>query len=253
MFQDIYVTICFLVFLSALVFILIFQQVSTFKEPVLNLLGTASGIFLSIATAALAVATIILAMNSKAQIEESRLEFETNQRPWVYADVGPPAGPLSFDQNGATLTLNVGLHNSGNTPAISVFPQGALIFDEPENSFLPSARANTQRRRCTALIGTSSGTEIALFPKENWSQGKWGAYAKREEIERMKGRQQATFEKNLPHLLFCIDYQFTYTKDHHITATLFELTSETPITSYSTNPGDPPIPVKATLIGTYAN
>src|SRR5690348_11949918 len=123
---------------------------------------------------------------SKCNLDETRSEFETNQRPWVYAEVGPPAGPLSFDQNGPNLNLNVEFYNSGNTPAVSVFPNGILIFDEPDESFLPSARAKTQRRRCTAIRGTSKGTELALFPREHLFQGTWGPYAKREEIERMR-------------------------------------------------------------------
>jgi hypothetical protein len=94
------------------------------------------------------VFTGILLWMSRCSLDETRTEFETNQRPWVYADVGAvPAGPLSFDKNGAQLQLKVQFHNSGNTPAVSVFPSGILIFDESEESFLPSAWANTQRRR----------------------------------------------------------------------------------------------------------
>jgi hypothetical protein len=251
MLEYIYIPICLLAFLLGIIFIVIFQQLTTIKANTLNILSTASGIFLSVVTATLAGATIILAMSSKAQIEEARLEFETNQRPWVYADVGPPAGPLSFDQNGPQLKLKVEFYNSGNTPAISVFPNSILIFDEPEESFLPSARADTQRRRCTAIRGTSQGTEFTLFPKVHLFGDTFGAYAKRDEIEKKQGKQ-AAFTK-LPHLIFCMDYQFTYTEGHHLTAQLFSLTSETPITAFSINAGDQPIPVKATLEGTYAN
>jgi hypothetical protein len=174
MLEDMYVPLCLLVFLSGIIFIVIVQQLATNKEHTLTILGVSSGILLSVATAELAGATVILAISSKTQIEEARSEFETNQRPWVYAGVGPPAGPLSFDQNGPNLNLNVEFYNSGNTPAVSVFPNGILIFDEPEESFLPSARANTQRRRCNAIRGTSKGTELALFPKEHLFQGTWG-------------------------------------------------------------------------------
>ena len=43
---------------------------------------------LAFATVLLAIATIILALNSSRQLTESRVEFETTQRPWVYADGG---------------------------------------------------------------------------------------------------------------------------------------------------------------------
>jgi hypothetical protein len=64
--------------------------------------------------------------------------------------------------------------------------------------------------------------------------------------------QQAVFE-NLPHLIFCMDYQSTFFKTHHLTAQLFSTTSEMPITYFSVNAGDPPIPVMLTLEGTYAD
>jgi hypothetical protein len=252
MLEDIYVPLCLLAFLSGIIVILIIQQLARGKSRLLNILGVLSGIVLASATFVLAIATIILAANSKAQIGEARAEFETNQRPWVYPDLGPPAGPLSFDQNGAKLTLNnVGFHNTGQTPATSVFPIGILVFDEPEASFLPPARANTQRRRCTAISGTSQGTELAIFPRENLTDATWGFNAKREEIERVKANQQAALEK-LPYGILCVDYQFTYTKGHHLTAKLFSLTSDAS-RPYSMNAGDPPIPVKWTLEGTYAD
>ena len=225
MLEDIYVPIFLFAFLAGILFIVIVQLLATSRAKILDMkildiLSTSSGILLTLATFGLAGATIILAINSKAQIDEARAEFETNQRPWVYADVGPPSGPLSFDQNGPTLELNVGFHNSGNMPAISIFPIGILIFDEPEDSFSPSALANTQRRRCTAIIGTSKGTGLALFPREHLSNGTWGFSAKRGEIERTKGEQKSTFEK-LPYAMLCIDYQLTYTKVHHLTANVF--------------------------------
>jgi hypothetical protein len=101
MLEDMYVPICLLAFLSAIIFIVIIRQLTTSKSHTLNILSMASGI------TALAGAPIILALNSKTQIEEARSEFETNRRPWVYADVGPPAGPLSFDQNGPLLQLHI--------------------------------------------------------------------------------------------------------------------------------------------------
>jgi hypothetical protein len=252
MLESLHVPICLVAFLSGILLIVIVQQLATNRGRILETLGTASSILLSLGTIVLAGATIILAVSSRAQIDEARLEFETNQRPWVFPElIRATSGLLSFDQNGAKLSLNVRFSNTGNTPAVSVFPNGILIFDEPEGAFSASARANTQKRRCTAIKGTSQGTELALFPREEPPTGSFGFYAKRAEIEKAKEKQQGKLEK-LPHGIICVEYQFTYTKGHHLTANLFSLTSDA-LAPYSANDGDPPIPVTIILEGTYAD
>jgi len=94
-------------------------------------------------------------------------------------------------------------------------------------------------------------SRVTLFPKTHW-EGTWGAYVKREVIEKTRNLQQGAFQI-LPYLIFCMDYRFTYTASNHLTAELFSLTIDTPITPFSMNAGDPPIPVKLLLEGTYAD
>jgi hypothetical protein len=147
----------------------------------------------------------------------------------------------------------VQIPNSGNTPATNLSLNGIIIVDEPEQSFLPATRSDTFRRRCTALRAsreTNPQTQLSIFPKSH-IEGGWGAYAKREEIENAKNLQRGTIQTML-HVMFCVDYQFTYTKDRHLTAQLFSLTSDTS-PPFSMNEGDPPIMVKLTLEGTYAD
>lgn len=69
-----------------------------------------------------------------------------------------------------------------------LFLNGIIIVDEPEQSFIPAARANTLRRRCTALRAsreTNPQTQLAIFPKSH-IEGGWGAYVRRDEIEKTK-------------------------------------------------------------------
>jgi hypothetical protein len=253
MLEDIYVPICLLAFRSGIIFIVIVQQLTTNMAHTLNVISAVSTVFLSVSTMILAVATIILAINSKAQIEESHAEFETNQRPWLNSNETVADGPLSFNRNGATLQLKVQITNSGNTPATNLFLNGIIIVDEPEQSFLPANRFNTLRRRCTVLRAsreTNPQTQLSIFPKSH-IEGGWGAYAQREDIEKAKNSLQGAIQM-MPHVMFCIDYQFTYIQDRHLTAQLFSLTSDTS-PPFSMNEGDPPITVKLTLEGTYAD
>ena len=180
-------------------------------------------------------------------------DFALAQRPWLNANETVADGPLSFDQEGAKLPLKVQIPNSGNTPAIYLFLNGIIIVDEPEQSFIPAARANTLRRRCTALRAsreTNPQTQLAIFPKSH-IEGGWGAYVRRDEIEKTKGLQHGAIQ-TMPHLIFCIDYQFTYTQERHLTAQLFSMTSDAS-PPFSMNEGDPPITVKLMLEGTYAD
>ena len=107
MLEDIYVPLCLLAFVCALIFIGIVQQLTVNSAHTLNIISAVSTAFLSVVTAALAGATIILAINSKAQIEELRAEFETNQRPWLNANNTTADRPLSFNKRGAELQLKV--------------------------------------------------------------------------------------------------------------------------------------------------
>ncbi len=198
--------------------------------------------------------TGILLLMNKCSLDETRTEFEINQRPWVYADETAAAGPLTFDANGRIFRLKVQFHNSGNTPATFVYINGLLIIDEPSESFSPFARRKTQQRRCAAVRdsqSTNPQTQLTLFPKTHWDVSSWGAYVKREDIE--KARRQQGMLRTLPYLIFCMDYRFTYTNDPHLTTELFSLTSDTPVSLFSMNAGDPSIPVKLLLEGTYAD
>ncbi len=196
---------------------------------------------------------ILLWMN-KCSLDETRTEFEINQRPWVASNSTSAAGPILFDTNGAHLQLKYFIPNSGNTPATNVFLSAIFVIDEPDQSFVTAARTNTLRRGCTAaraLRETSPQTIVSIFPKSH-IEGDWGAYIKRDEIEKMKNLQHGMI-KTLPHLIFCIDYEFTFTKKGpHLTAQLFSTTSDTP-PPFSMNEADPPITVKLTLETTYAD
>jgi hypothetical protein len=142
------------------------------------------------ATVVLAVATIILAIMTKCSIEEARSEFETTQRPWLNSNETFADSPLSFNKQGANVQLKVQIPNSGNTPAVSLFINGVIIVDEPEQSFAPATRADTLRRRCTALRPsrkTNPQTQMSIFPKSH-IEGHWGAYESRQEIEKAKKR-----------------------------------------------------------------
>jgi hypothetical protein len=209
-------------------------------------------VVLSAATFGLALATTILAINSNRQIEEARMEFETNERPWLYSHITVD-GPLSFNKDGGKLPITIEVHNAGKTPGTDVFLDGLIIVDEPEQSFVPSAAANTALRHCVASRGsqgTSPQTRLSFFPKE-YAKGPFSGYIKRDEIDKTKRLQQGMIRNPLG-LVFCVDYKFTYTKDRHLTAELATLESDAP-PPFAMNENDPAIVVKATFVGTYAD
>jgi hypothetical protein len=128
-----------------------------------------------------------------------------------------------------------------------------MIMDEPDQSFERAARTNTLRRRCIAARAfrdTSPQTIVAVFPKSH-IEGDWAAHTKREEIEKTKSLQHGAI-RNMPHLIFCIDYQLTFSKGPHLTAQLFSMTTDKPA-PFSMYEDDPPITVKLTLEAIYAD
>ena len=69
------------------------------------------------------MATALLALFAFVQSSITRKELELSQRPWVSLENFSIASPLTFDRNGARVTIGWEVKNTGHSPAIRGFSQ----------------------------------------------------------------------------------------------------------------------------------
>lgn len=96
---------------------------------------------------------------AKSAADTAASQLELTQRPWVFVKDAKVASPLTFDKDGAHVTFEITIHNSGLTPAVN-----ALIL--PKLYPLPlieSARPPVERL-CDATSYASSTTGLLIFP-----------------------------------------------------------------------------------------
>lgn len=86
-------------------------------------------------------------------------QMELTQRPWVFVKEARVVSPLIFDNNGAEVTVEITVHNSGLSPAsnVSVIPKlYPLHAVEPSESPIEGL--------CNATSYTSSNAGLLVFP-----------------------------------------------------------------------------------------
>jgi hypothetical protein len=163
------------------------------------------------------------AANKSAQVAEQQAKIAeatlvANQRPWVSFTTVQPSEDLTYDVNGARITMVYRLENSGHSPAqrvwVNVFtfmlrPNGPnpLAAQEAELSAIRNRRQNPQR------FGH------VLFPSQTIDQVVT-TYVAKAEIDEMVEAKATNF---FPMIIATIEYEFSFAPGKHLTSHIFEL------------------------------
>jgi hypothetical protein len=146
-------------------------------------------------------------------------------RAWI-RPVATIGGPLVFDQNGASVTIDFQMTNIGQSPATNVAVHAWLIVNQ--------SPMEEQKRRCDEIRRRPVWLGYSLFPGEQFpasmNVGGFGVSASASPAEIAKAME--VFVDQKPLFLFivgCVDYSFaTDAKNHHQTPFIFNLTRTPP-------------------------
>jgi hypothetical protein len=189
-----------------------FKQIETRDKWMIGLTGMIaiggliSAVIFSFQLHEMKVATVL----TRDTIEISRAAINAAQRPWVSVDVRI-AGPLVFNSDGATLTLESRIKNFGRTPAINARVFAYMSLLNSDNLF---SECDKQRNRGTKMFGE------LLFPNEA-SNNNNSVYVSEHDLD---VAEQASKDKYLSITIFgCVDYVSTLDTLHHQSRFLYNL------------------------------
>lgn len=140
------------------------------------------------------------------------------QRPWVSADVSL-AGPLTYDGNGANISLELLLTNSGHTPALYVWPWIVPYLLKTGRDPRDEQKVRCDEVRNRPFSHSELGVMIAAqqtFPITLTTT------IRKDEIE---GSRFQTGERVMsPIIVGCVNYQFTFgERKRHQTGFIYKL------------------------------
>lgn len=161
-------------------------------------------------------ATAIAAKKS-ADVAEKTLV--ATQRPWIGFKSFWIAEPLTFDVNGARISVTYELENTGNSPAESI-NINVLTFNMPSDLSQPGA---TQAKQIEEIKNRPPHpllrTGYVLFPGQTIQQT-ITAYVTKDEIEKAA---QTPLKFFFPFIIATVEYKFTFDDTKHVTSWIFEL------------------------------
>jgi hypothetical protein len=196
----------------------IFHSLGRAIRSVLAFLNKRSGAIVALFTAALAISTTLLWLDTKHTTELTHLNIVQTNRPWIGVDI-TLAGPLNYDADGnARVHLRFNLKNFGHSPAANVWLQAKTCLTGESD---PTAE---QRILCEALRGHRGRGAHALgfvvFPGENLLYD-FDLAITREQIKntlsKFGNQAAAGREFFVPNIVGCVDYQFAFEEGHHQT------------------------------------
>lgn len=177
------------------------------------------------------------AVSAATQALTAQREYELSERPWVYADV-MLAKPLTYDVNGASITVRFILRNVGHSPAASTlinmaaYPQGA-----PSRASDPILE---QKKLCDPMRlypPDPHAGGFTLFPNQTPPTEDMTVTISRKEIsdtqvaEIKRWRLAKPLNFLAPIIVGCIDYRFEFSPNtHHQTGFIFNLLATRPET-----------------------
>jgi hypothetical protein len=184
-------------------------------------------------TLAIWYATNKTAKAAKETADTTAKQLELAERPWMTAKI--IGGEFDFQEDGsASFKAAIVMKNIGRSPAIAIDNGFSVILPKREALFTePLAK---QKELCDALRKRqakpieTTGISI-LFPNEETSPLGFSTSIPKEWIDQAALPPTATD----PHrvifagiLVGCVDYQFTFTGNHHQTGYIYEISRREP-------------------------
>jgi hypothetical protein len=166
---------------------------------------------------------------TQIQTGTAQQELELSKRPWVFADI-MLAKDLTYNVNGANITLRFVLHNIGNSPAAATWVN-LVAFDMMFEG--KSSPIDEQRKLCDPMRTYKPDPHavgFTIFPGQIIQQDISTSISGKEinevnaAILRLIKKPISNFRSRLyPMIVGCIDYQFEFAPGHHQTPFMYQL------------------------------
>jgi hypothetical protein len=155
-------------------------------------------------------ANLDTAAAAKASADTAVKELELSERPWVDASFSLD-GPLSFNVNGANITLKIDLRNTGHSPALSTTISPLTLIGRNGNN-----AASYREKVCqdaTRMVSTFPRFGVALFPNITLEQKETVTFNSQDIADIPKDQFASHFPGNIisPAVVLCIGYRPTFT------------------------------------------
>ena len=143
----------------------------------------------------------------------------TEQRPWVSFASVEPQDDLSYDANGARISLRFVLANTGRAPAQRVwvsaqaFAMGASGTSDPVSIQEAQITAALTRNKPAHRFGH------VLFPGQLIERS-IVTYVSQQELDQFRAKGEQTL---FPMVIATIEYEFSFAQGKHITSCIFEV------------------------------
>jgi hypothetical protein len=161
----------------------------------------------------------IAALKTQADIMRGQLEeMRADRRPWIALTKTDIFKPLTYNQYGASISLNFMIRNTGRTPALYVFPDpitkvsaamlssGVDVIDEQEKY----CRQSRERLPSSVELG------FTMFPDQTINYEIPLSFSKND-IDKARSLMPKDIFAFTPIIIGCINYQFTFEPGKHQT------------------------------------
>ena len=148
----------------------------------------------------------------------SRDTYIANHRPWVSV-IPEIGGPLYYNENGLNITIRFHLKNTGNSPALNVFPYMELRAPAMgiDKAFNPESILKDLIDSNKKNISLNFG--LTLFPGELVTQDMSASISK-EELTRIT----TNIKYILPNIFVVVNYRFAFSdSESHQTAFILDM------------------------------
>lgn len=177
------------------------------------------------------------AIAAATQAYTGQREFEMSERPWVYVDTAL-LKPLTYDVNGANITMRFILHNVGHSPATNTqINMVAYAEGAPNHASDPLVE---QKKLCDPMRSYPPSAHeggFTLFPAQISAVEDMTVTISRREIsdtqlaQMNRSRLKKPIDFLSPIIVGCIDYRVEFSPTvHHQTGFIFSLLATKPET-----------------------
>jgi hypothetical protein len=146
------------------------------------------------------------------QTHTSHRQLEAEQRPWLSLAGLRMTGPLTFDANGANISVQYQLKNTGHSPAMQVWLESELYV---ESRFGLDARAE-RGRLCDKIVEQetpSFNIGETIFPGDDFVR-QWNLQAPKASIDESRSQLGGIFALDV---VACVAYRSSFSKDTYYT------------------------------------
>ena len=161
----------------------------------------------------------------RVQADATERSYVASSRPWIRTENVTANGPLTFDDQGAHVKIDITIRNIGRSPAVHIwFPHNAIAHFTKNTDVSQNYDRTCESWRDRPLTGPG----FFLFPESQMTQT-LAFNISREEVDKALEKPVSSNIRGMftIYILGCIDYSFSFQDGHHQTPFVHEIDKST--------------------------